>query len=930
MTAKREARLEAQERLGGVAYHEPTNPDAEFQLPANRTGESAEARLAGVAYYRAPANPDAEFVLPASRGDGFNGHEVDSTNQKPVNVNVPDNIPSFQSTANLDDSFGSTPKVNYSTDSHFRKDDENNDNYVYCSTNFNYPNNSKSDQKSQESSSNNINKINIGNDFNYNNGNHNGINDDFIDMNLRPVGSEVAKEEEIYYDDSVYSGYSDASLARSHHAKADVNLSDDTSETSPYEAPKTTSYEAPKTTVNETPETTPYEAPKTTSYDAPKATLYEAPKTTPYEAPKTTPYDLSKTTSYETPKTTSYADSVKLPNSSKGSTTNILNVAGISAANGFSVGDVRNSDRTVTNLSYNSNGRGSEAESKNISANFMHVPSKPWRIGGSDTVDSPSGSDTNRYNNEGKIKTVNSYTAEASESPNSKPIDLRKSVSVESTNFGSTAGSPEKPLRLSTIQGAKRRAPLPTATPRVSLSRDNSQTSGKYDSSVEYENLPPEMTSPNSSFSGQYKLPEKVKSNGNEIYSEGLSKSEEDSNDNEDAGIPLMDPQPDLIPESVRRRPPKPVKPANLSAHFKQQRSFEKQSPDVSDIKKFVPSNGGSGPSNLSFEHNQKDYHSGENSDASSMKTDSRQSSIVDKKSRPRPIPPPRTCSIKSDDDDSLTTLTDQSINDNSDLLKEIIVQQSSQQLTVVSTSEGLQSNNNGNIPEHLRVNNNLHISKHSVNLNNDNIQITDNNLMLNSDNMRLNDENMGANNSGRNGIDIHVTVTVKPLAPGTLADLKQQRAKSRGLSVSPDKASSPSIAASSSIIPALESHTAVVQKGNSPGEPSVMFSKRESFEQNLSHQMRAAGHDNRAYDAETTSYDYKGQNTPAQLDISGSQGGVVDQYNLNLGVQVNKSPSHNTPNCPSSPATLRRKFSQPSAHTTYPEVVKKPCCVIL
>lgn len=234
----------------------------------------------------------------------------------------------------------------------------------------------------------------------------------------------------------------------------------------------------------------------------------------------------------------------------------------------------------------------------------------------------------------------------------------------------------------------------------------------------------------------------------------------------QDSVIPLLDPQPDLIPESARRRPapPKPPqKPPNLLAGITSsaaapQHASPPQGIPVASVAPAVRIPPSVAPrtshsSNVSVTHASQAPTTmtiattsippppSERSASLEMRDLSLQHSSSTQKriSQPRPVPPPRSSSIKSSDGD----------------------QDGSQ------SGDERQKTHNGAMREESPVAGERRASGSQVQVKHPTYE---------------SQVSQGSNNA----IDIHVTVTVKPLAPGTLADLKQQRALNRTSHTSP------------------------------------------------------------------------------------------------------------------------------------------------
>lgn len=206
----------------------------------------------------------------------------------------------------------------------------------------------------------------------------------------------------------------------------------------------------------------------------------------------------------------------------------------------------------------------------------------------------------------------------------------------------------------------------------------------------------------------------------------------------EDSVVPLLDPQPDLIPESVRRKPPKPVKPASLVANFRNSQAGGDATVAGFAVVEHPP---------LAISR------SSSNSDSSGT--------IHKKPGFPRPVPPPRSSSVKSNSESSCNG--------------EVATPEPILQLPVFNQPETHVAKDVNRIQEYQPGT----VDIYSKNLNDS----SDKNYGLTAYDSHYN--TYDSCQSASNGIDIHVTVTVKPLAPGTLADLKQQRSLNRGSTTS-------------------------------------------------------------------------------------------------------------------------------------------------
>ncbi|XP_018017932.1 protein phosphatase 1 regulatory subunit 12B [Hyalella azteca] len=271
----------------------------------------------------------------------------------------------------------------------------------------------------------------------------------------------------------------------------------------------------------------------------------------------------------------------------------------------------------------------------------------------------------------------------------------------------------------------------------------------------------------------------------------------------EDSVVPLLDPQPDLIPESARRKPaPKPPqKPPNLIAGIspllqiantqskpisstviasasRQSTVTVSHATQVSSNMEMRSTSAAAVPPPPSELHAKLD-------NVVTINSPLEGSLALERRSlQTRPVPPPRTSSIKSDDGEqeasAVTTITSKATEHHT--LKEIA---------------------------EPRLESGYGISE---------VSIPESQLQVKSP--AIFDSQL--NSGGNNAIDIHVTVTVKPLAPGTLADLKQQRALSRGPHTSPSSGDGGSVASGTlgrasgdAVGPKALDHTSQVLVGN-------------------------------------------------------------------------------------------------------------------
>ena len=266
----------------------------------------------------------------------------------------------------------------------------------------------------------------------------------------------------------------------------------------------------------------------------------------------------------------------------------------------------------------------------------------------------------------------------------------------------------------------------------------------------------------------------------------------------EDSVVPLLGPQPDLIPESVRCKPPKPAKPEGLC--------LRRSSIDRPFQPPPVPSPASSQSSSLNIEGPTPTF----------------------RVKHTRPMPPPRTSSVKSggssasDSSGNLSKTRSLPLSNEVPSLKEAtnnhpsvesvnslqnnpkpsvprrnpaysisvngtdtsLASTSSEELKkspsvitsaayVASTGKTISSTTSSNLPASTAV--------IIPGIAKDN-QSAENAVAISQRKDVSDDEGGSSFNKRHNsGIDIHVTVTVKPCAPGTLADLKQQRSLNRG-----------------------------------------------------------------------------------------------------------------------------------------------------
>ncbi|KAF2368451.1 Ankyrin repeat-containing domain [Trinorchestia longiramus] len=340
----------------------------------------------------------------------------------------------------------------------------------------------------------------------------------------------------------------------------------------------------------------------------------------------------------------------------------------------------------------------------------------------------------------------------------------------------------------------------------------------------------------------------------------------------EDSVVPLLDPQPDLIPESARRKPaPKPPqKPPNLlsgihsSVHpvapqgtavsqspLPSHANLPPQSVTVSQVTETEPRSSPASmapppPSQLCAQVQDKNLAQ---DDSSTMERRS---------SQQRPVPPPRLSSIKSDDGEADTV-------DMSSMPSRVEDEKSSEP-KFKQPEKSVSS-------EQKRVSNG---------------QPTPSDLSRPESQVQLKSPAFDpqVNQAGSNAIDIHVTVTVKPLAPGTLADLKQQRALNRGSHTSP-----------SSDGGSIASSTLGRAGGDAVGMKAVSRSS----------QGYSIGEDNLAYENNSVSGD-RGQPVPPERSV----------------------PSNSvTYKAPVSPTLPRKYRGEPSSDYSTPTDSNR-CCILL